>query len=509
MLCPVRPVAEMAAIPVFSGVVRGQYGRLCLRFYESSLCRFYEADARPVTWVQNEIFGVPKDADFDRVILDARRGNLCFNDPPAVSLVNPGVFGDLYLPKGMLLFVATSDADNMYHRLRLPDWLHPFFGLPPCWSTDVGLNGPRRLVYPAMTSCPMGFSWAVHIAQTIHERLLNPIPGHGPELRLGHDGPRVIGQVLHAEYIDDYTCLGTDASQVNKNLGAHVSASSAAGLPPKLSKLHPVSDIGPASAADSLGLRFFRDGTVRTIPDNTAGLLGATQVLLRLGACSGRRLHQIVGGWTWNALLRRPALSVFSACYDFIQQNERRVRRLPPPVRQELQAIMGLVPLLRVDLSAKIAPRMYATDASSWGAGVCYTTIPGEIDIESILKAGRTPVGDAALLAQSAPSVHWNTAVSAPWHHQQHINMLEGHAILLGLRHATRVRALWGSRVPFLVDSSVMVGALRKGRSSSPGINSVCRRAAAVQLATNIRPIWVWCPTAINPADAPSRYRHG
>ena len=84
-------------------------------------------------------------------------------------------------------------------------------------------------------------------------------------------------------------------------------------------------------------------------------------------------------------------------------------------------------------------------------------------------------------------------------------------AAVMGLRHALRSPRVWGQRSCFSqLDSSVVVGALRKAlsRSSSWLLNQVCRRVAALLLATGLRPSWTWCPTALNPADRPSRRRH-
>lgn len=147
----------------------------------------------PPPLVINGLFAVPKDADAQRFIVDMRPGNACFKPPETVLIANPGVISELHLPPGATLYVATADADNMYHRLRPPTWLQDFMGLPPVDSVSVGLPGPSRTVYPVLTSCPMGFSWAVLLAQSIHERLLDQLPDHGPLHRIAPGGgPTVI-----------------------------------------------------------------------------------------------------------------------------------------------------------------------------------------------------------------------------------------------------------------------------------------------------------------------------
>lgn len=497
------PLEEINAIPVVFGVQPGEYGPLVRRMDRSGLLVFFESKEDIVI---NGLFGVHKDRDHDRVILDGRRGNMCFQDPDPVELPNPGVFGELILPQGQQLFVGTSDSDNMFHRLRLPSWMWRFFALPGVSSRAAGLPGPDRIVYPALQSCPMGFSWAVVIAQSVHVSLLDQTPGHQIATRLRRGGPIVIGPAMHAAYIDDYTALGTDYKLVRDNLFAAADVQRQGGLPPKPSKFQPPEPEDPAPV-HSLGLAFGRDGLVRPIAENTRGALLATYAILRRGACTGLQLHRVLGMWTWNALLCRCALSTMFACYGFIARTGRRRGFLPRGVRQELQALIGLVPLLSVSLGSPISSRVYATDASFWGAGVCYEDI-GEHGVLNALEAASGSLAPECLL-RALVDRPWTTAVSSPWGRRQHINELEGQASLLGLQHLLRTQGFWGRRVVFVSDSRVIVGALRKGRSSSWGVNRVCRRMAALQLATGVLPTWLWCPTDVNPADNPSRHRRG
>ena len=102
-------------------------------------------------------------------------------------------------------------------------------------------------------------------------------------------------------------------------------------------------------------------------------------------------------------------------------------------------------------------------------------------------------------------SVRWKTAISHCWAHSSHINILEAHGLLLALRWYTSSCKKFHSRVPILVDSTAIVGAMSKGRSSSTRLQRQCRRIAAICLASDIRPYYVWVSTNHNPADAPSR----
>ena len=498
--------AELRAVPAYMGVADGEYAPFCRRLAECNMCLF--RDSPPL--VTNGVFAVPKGSDAQRFIVDMRPGNACFKPPDSVLLANPGVISELHLPPGATLYVATADADNMYHRLRPPAWLQDYLGLPPVSSLSVGLPGPARTVYPVLTSCPMGFNWAVLLAQSIHESLLDQLPGHGSAQRISPGGHTVIGPADHLAYIDDYSAIGTDLQLVNRHHAAALAALAAGGLPPKPSKsfvaLPQTADSRPA---ESLGMEFWHTGAVRPLTSNTRALILHTHRMLQRGYATGKQMEQLLGSWTWNSLLRRPVLSVFCAVYTFARRHRehRRPRALPPRVQAELRAALGLIPLLHADLAAPFADRVYATDASNWGAGVCYANASGRWDPDTVIRAGSAVVGEAGTVIATVPEFEWRTAVSSAWGTARHINRLEGQAAVMGLRHAARSPKLWGTRVTFLLDSSVMIGALRKGRSSSWELNQVCRRAAAMQFATGLRPLWTWCPTAVNPADRPSRRR--
>jgi len=56
-----------------------------------------------------------------------------------------------------------------------------------------------------------------------------------------------------------------------------------------------------------------------------------------------------------------------------------------------------------------------------------------------------------------------------------------------------------------LLDSTVAFFSLWKGRSSSPGLLLVLRKISALLLAGGLSLQPGWVPSAVNPADAPSR----
>ena len=82
---------------------------------------------------------------------------------------------------------------------------------------------------------------------------------------------------------------------------------------------------------------------------------------------------------------------------------------------------------------------------------------------------------------------------------------MEAKAALNAMRHKSRQMTCWGRRHLLLTDSQITMGLLTKGRSSRPALNSVARKAAAIQLAFEMRFYLRWVPTKRNHADGPSR----
>jgi hypothetical protein len=171
----------------------------------------------------------------------------------------------------------------------------------------------------------------------------------------------------------------------------------------------------------------------------------------------------------------------------------------------------GCAPLLVADLRAAFHRDVVATDASTLGLGVCAATPPGWLVDEAALIHGKTSLpprvdrDDLPPALQRVLDHHWRTIVASPVRFPgSHINSLEGAAAVLGLRWALSTPSTIGSRVLLLSDSSVIVSALAKGRSSSR-VAQAARRFAALQLAAAVRVTLVWIPTDKNPADSPSR----
>ena len=99
-----------------------------------------------------------------------------------------------------------------------------------------------------------------------------------------------------------------------------------------------------------------------------------------------------------------------------------------------------------------------------------------------------------------AESLPWKVGRAYRFAKPNHINVLEGHA------HKTLMHAApMGCRLVVFQDSMVSLGASAKGRSSSKALNRVLRQSAALQIAKDLYPSGIHCPTWALRADDPSR----
>jgi hypothetical protein len=219
----IRPAAFCASRSDYIDLIRRllHLGMVCLK---------------PDVFVVNGVFAVEKDADSLRLIIDARPANAIFNDPPSAKLPTPDLFAQLQAPSDTPLWVAKVDLDNFYHRFLLPEWMQPFFGLPPVSAAEVGLPG-AGLLYPCCTTLPMGWSHSVYVAQAAHEHILNTYTHLPPSNRIASSSDLLLDRPRHAVYIDDLILFGTNRQELTDLQSHYLNVVSSLGLPAKPSKV--------------------------------------------------------------------------------------------------------------------------------------------------------------------------------------------------------------------------------------------------------------------------------
>lgn len=376
---PCEAIPSAAAVPIRDQL---EYEKLVRRMHVAGMVDFV---LNPI--VVNGVFCVPKDDNALRLIIDARRTNAIFVTPPHVDLPTPDLLARLTVGTGQPFYVAGDDADNFYHRLRLPrEWM-PYFALPPVRTTAIGIDGEwgDRLVYPCCLTLPMGFSHSVFIAQQVHEHIIYSRTSLLRHDRISRMTDLRIDRLRHSIYIDDLGLFGFDPGVIRRVQDEYKQAMASVGLPIKPSK-----HVDPScDGVRVLGMIIHgRNGTVGLAGADLHALVLRTHQLIAQHTVSGDELARIVGRWTWAALPARPALSVFSSVYRYIELIGRRRGTLWRTVVRELRTICGLAPLLSATITAPGLPEVAATDASMVAQGVAVQRVTPAVAAAASTHAG-------------------------------------------------------------------------------------------------------------------------
>jgi hypothetical protein len=455
------------------------------------------------------LFGVPKDDDSIRLIIDARPTNCKFKKTPKVCLPTPDLLTRLRVESDVRLFAAKIDIDNFYHRMLLPEWMQPYFALPAVRACDVGLESEfgDTWIHPCCTTLPMGWAHSVLLAQAAHEFFIDNFT---TKLRTATRLTRTddynlseLDRMCYTCYIDDLTLFGADVHDMDAAIDDYIDAATKMRLKVKMSKL-----VRPAELVESCGLEV--DGVEHTVgvsPRKLWCLCKETRVLLHTGRCTGEELRRFVGKWSWVILARRPAFSVFNAVYRFSAVARNRVFSLWPSVCKELSVICDLAPLLFTRLDADWFPKVVATDASTSGFGVVasHADVQFQVDFAKRLSSH----GCSEMEKEEEEKIEhlpWTDIISSPWQNtDEHINVLELRAVISAVRWILSHPSSLCSRVLMFCDSQVVIPIVLRGRSSS--FRLLCRRRflSALELASGLQIFMRYVRSAVNPADEPSR----
>lgn len=476
--------------------------------------------------VVNSVFCLDKPDSSQRFLINAVPANKFFADPPNPRLPSPDLVASLLPSRPSKLFAAKVDLECFYFYLALPSWLVPFFAMPSVRAGDVSAVlaakfGADTLVFPCFNRLPMGWNHSVFVAQAAHIHALISAKVLCLDDMLSSDNDFRLDRVRWFIYIDDFCIIGSDPVLLRKLQDAYLAAVRSFGLIPKSSKLFlPSSDPIPLLGLDFNGASGIYGLSVAKL----SCLRADTERFVCSATATGLQLAALLGRWAWAMMVRRSALSVFSAVFNFVQAAGAVKFSIWCSVRKELSVASRLAPLLFASLLDRPFPVPVAVDASGSGAGVVAlaaplaavaavasmsqsrSDLPGSLSLDEAFPLPVVP----SLVASSVPgrailSSPSRVACAYPWRHQEHINAFEMRAALSGLRKVVSSPSSLGSRALLFTDSAVVFFALRKGRCSSHLLLRRLRPISALSLASGVRVLPVWLPSESNPADAPSR----
>ncbi|CAK0812042.1 unnamed protein product, partial [Prorocentrum cordatum] len=343
------------------------------KYAEFLMSAFESGVVEPATEVRSfvGVFFVRKKDGSLRIIFDPRKTNSQFVPPDSVALASPEALGDLELPAGQRLWVSEGDAENCYYQFLLPDDLRADFVLPAV-PRKLLPRSLRRLFPPGhdfvhfqVRVVPMGWSWAVALAQAANGELLRADPqGARRWICTRRCAPAVAGREPAALlYIDNFASLGTVKETVQLDGDSMERQLRGRGL-----TTHDFS--GPQVDVDLLG--FHVDGVkgaIHIAPKRFWRLVLSLDYILKHPLLTGAELERLIGHLTYVLLLRREVLSLLSASYVFVGKCYSRRVRLWPSARRELTWVRALLPLVWADLRGAWAPSVMAVDASMTGLG--------------------------------------------------------------------------------------------------------------------------------------------
>lgn len=131
------------------------------------------------------------------------------------------------VPSQSKLYVSQSDVKGYFYALELPSSLKDFFCLPAVPEQalrDLGLS-PAQLcdhegwTFPRLKAVPMGWNWAMWVAQRVHQFLALQAAGlDGSRLLVeGQPCPDLSdGKAALIVYADNLNVIGTDREQVQQ-----------------------------------------------------------------------------------------------------------------------------------------------------------------------------------------------------------------------------------------------------------------------------------------------------
>ena len=382
--------------PTAHGCARVEYVALLKRMRASGMLGLTSAPK-----CVNGLFAVKKDADTQRLIIDARYANSLFLAPDRVALPTPDVISELVVRAEDTLYVAKCDLSDFYHSIALPEWMAPYFCLPAVTYRELGIDLDGS-VYPMSLTLPMGFSHAVLLAQLAHEHVIGQcglFRNVVPIARLA--APQVTPAVDRMLiYIDDVAFFGTDPARLALRQQQYIDAVARRRFKVKQSKT-----IAPtALPVDCVGITV--DGTRHTAGlsfDSFTDLVRLTTTLIGRRYCTGKELSSVVGHWTWAFLCCRSAFSIFSAVYRFIEVIGFQRVLIWRSVVEELATAIDIVPLIHSSLSLPVLSTIVCSDASNDGQGVVTTDI--DPNTARVLATSTISSAVLALSAERSPGM--------------------------------------------------------------------------------------------------------
>lgn len=333
------------------------------------------------------IFAVPKDETYDRLILNPQTANSRLQKFSHYTreLAPGSMFALIWLQEGQCFRVSADDLAEMYYTFQVPEARAKRNSIGTLFSASelshLSCYDPAQHYGPCVISLAalaMGDSWAVEFAQQSHHNVLRILGGSMLEhQRVAYRKPFPRSAFLEWLSIDDHIGVQVlSKSQLRSQAPLRDSqvfskaevAYQTVGL-----VQHPKKKQRGVTSGIFLGAELDGVAGFVSAPRHRIGVLMLVTVMLaRKGTASPRLLSSVIGCWIHVLMFRRPVMSVLSHSFsDGKGIPQDQIFQLSRETRNELYALGSLGPLCIVDLRVQVAPRVFCTDASPGGAGIC------------------------------------------------------------------------------------------------------------------------------------------
>ena len=497
------------------------------------------------------MFCVCKDLERDRLILDSRPPNIleCKGSVWTNAMASASSLVDLCLQEDQVLVASGEDLKDFFYQFQTtPERaMRNILSDPLSLEEAVEVFGPafewhEDPVWVGLSTLAMGDSNSCEFAQCSHLSLcrrkkvfeddeLLSLRGRVPRglLSVGIiiDDLVVLEKVLRSQF-DAYKD-GKMPLRSEERLKRALCAYSEAGL-----EVNHKKEFKAELCSRFWGVEL--DGNAGLLRPSSLRLWPVVLITLRvasLGLCSVSLLEALAGSWISMFSLRRRLMCTMELVFEALAiSDQKAVIRLSPAMIDELWTMALLGPLACINLRAQPTDFLVATDSSlSWTAGVSARlpkTICAEVMRRSLkrgvwsklLPPHKAWLREHALLSEGEEmpgegySSHplWNLLASClqyefnwrrPILQRRHINVTELDANLNAEKRSAA--NLKHKRILFALDSQVALGALVKGRASSSALNDQLRRSLAHMLGADLYGYYIYFPSPLNRADAPTR----
>ena len=328
-----------------------------------------------------------------RLIFDQRKDNAAWKRPPWTGLASPSSLASIdlsHLQGDWEIVVASGDLPNYYYTLEIPVWASEYFCLPLITAIELKNELARQGQHQAAEELgsdelvalavpPMGWSWAVFLAESVLDDLVED--PKNPSSALWRRDKRIIeagvlpqmtiDNPLTYTYIDDFGAIGVKTQ--HKNLPLEMKNTTTAYIRSCGLEVHKecVSIQEKIIGVEVGGCVPF----VRPPEEKKWVLRESLFATSRKKKVRPNLVETMVATYNWMALINRPMLSIFQDTYRWVREHRHLKTEidLPLEVRKEMAVAAYLLPFIGQCLTAKWNLTVMEVDASYEGGAIITT----------------------------------------------------------------------------------------------------------------------------------------